>query len=358
MTLHVFNPEHEIALAFDCENITLPHAIQEFKMNLGFIPSFWANDGDYVLVEDSEFAAKSAKSVKSITADVHFIEKDELSNYTFTKVKPWGWDKCLCSYLYNAKCNGPIPNKATINIIRELSSRKQTVKLLPFLRRGLESYTVGQSFYIDSFDDVIKLISQFGEVVIKTLWSSSGRGIRYVSNHTLDKSVSGWIRNAISLQGGVTLECYYNKVKDFAMEFYSYGNGIVDYQGLSIFDTVKGHYSGNIIADEDSKLRFLLKYLSCELLTEIKTRIISYFAPLLNKVYEGPFGVDMMIVSDPSQGFYLNPCIEINMRRTMGHVANSIIHFDTDPDKIMRIVHNVNYRMKFEPIENCFVKVF
>ena len=55
--------------------------------------------------------------------------------------------------------------------------------------------------------------------------------------------------------------------------------------------------------------------------------------------YEGPFGIDMMIV----KGGLLHPCVEINLRRTMGHVALSIgrlIHLDDDDSdnrRIMRI---------------------
>ena len=36
--------------------------------------------------------------------------------------------------------------------------------------------------------------------------------------------------------------------------------------------------------------------------------------------YEGPLGVDMMLVKT-AQGIMLHPCIEVNLRRTMGYVA-------------------------------------
>jgi hypothetical protein len=40
--------------------------------------------------------------------------------------------------------------------------------------------------------------------------------------------------------------------------------------------------------------------------------------------YRGPFGVDMMIVmksGERGENCLLHPCVEINLRRTMGHVA-------------------------------------
>ena len=39
--------------------------------------------------------------------------------------------------------------------------------------------------------------------------------------------------------------------------------------------------------------------------------------------YRGPLGIDMMLVrpAAPSSAPLLHPCIEVNLRRTMGHVA-------------------------------------
>ena len=37
----------------------------------------------------------------------------------------------------------------------------------------------------------------------------------------------------------------------------------------------------------------------------------------LKDVYTGPFGVDMMILNNG----YIHPCVELNLRQTMGHVA-------------------------------------
>ena len=42
----------------------------------------------------------------------------------------------------------------------------------------------------------------------------------------------------------------------------------------------------------------------------------------------------------------------------MGHVANSLKPTDAEPARLMRIVHEVNYKLKFETLENCFVKVY
>ena len=52
MTLHIFNPEHDIALAANLSNFTAPHAGRQLRHDLGFLPALWAAEGDSVLVEN------------------------------------------------------------------------------------------------------------------------------------------------------------------------------------------------------------------------------------------------------------------------------------------------------------------
>ena len=66
----------------------------------------------------------------------------------------------------------------------------------------------------------------------------------------------------------------------------------------------------------------------------------------------------MMIVSRPDgNGFLLHPCVEINLRRTMGHVALSLTPQSLAPRQLMRIVHDVNYTLKTSVLENSFVQI-
>ena len=56
MTAHIFNPEHDIALATDLANFIAPHAGRQLRHDLGFLPALWADEGDVVLVDDIEQA--------------------------------------------------------------------------------------------------------------------------------------------------------------------------------------------------------------------------------------------------------------------------------------------------------------
>ena len=113
------------------------------------------------------------------------------------------------------------------------------------------------------------------------------------------------------------------------MEFESDGEGNVRYLGLSLFHTQNGAYTGNIIASEEEKREVLSRYIPISLLDTVQAEICRCLGSLYLGRYAGPFGVDMMLVNNCQLSiiysqFLLNPCIEINLRRTMGHVALSL----------------------------------
>lgn len=355
MKLHVFNPEHDIALAYNKPEITLPHNIQELKTNLGFLPALWANDGDCVLVDDVSFAIKALNNSKRTHSDILFLEGNDLKNTSFTEIIPWGWDLNIRSFLLSKGINEKIlPSQHSLLITRELSSRKQTKYLLTYLRRLIDGNICGESFFASSLNDFKTALNKHKDVVVKAPWSSSGRGIRYISHDSLSRSLEGWVDNIINRQGGITVEPYYNRVKDFAVEFTSDGFGDIAYCGLSLFDTVRGSYTGNVIAAEDIKRKMIQKFVSKQLLDDVITALASYFSVLFSGTYKGTFGVDMMIVAkEDGNGFMLHPCVEINLRQTMGHVANRLFN---NREEIMRIEHNVNYKLIFEYTDSRFVK--
>lgn len=363
MKLHIFNPEHDIALAYGTESITLPHAIQEFKMNLGYIPALWANDGDCVLVDDVPYALKALAKTHRCHADVVFVTIDDLKAADFSSIDPWGWDLSLRSMLsksgiiINGKDLCDVVDDRILTDVKHFSNRSHTSALLKLIRAGIEDMTCGESFYVTHPEDIFNLVEKYGQVVVKAPWSSSGRGVKYLSEKEVCPSKLGWIKNIINRQGGLCVEPYHNKVKDFAMEFYSHGDGHISYCGLSLFNTDGVSYTGNVIASESYKMELLSKYVSEEMLTRIRENIIKVFSSYLSGSYQGPFGVDMMIVSGGANGFLLNPCIEINLRRTMGHVANSVRKTNDTSVEFMHIVHDVNYLLRFDSIGKSFVKV-
>ena len=124
--LHIFNPEHDIALASNLANFTAPHAGRQLRADLGFLPVLWAKEGDVVLVENVEHAQKASRRLRRC-AGVQFasVPPQEIDG-----IQVWGWDKALKAQL-KRKGVAPslLPSDAYLEHIRLLSHRRTSARL-------------------------------------------------------------------------------------------------------------------------------------------------------------------------------------------------------------------------------------
>ena len=344
MILHIFNPEHDLALASNLSNFTAPHAGRQLRQDLGWLPALWAGENDFVLVDHVKYAQRCYGRIRTRVGggQIQFVDKTQLNRLDISEVRPWGWNLALRSFLLRYGVNAVL-SEENIAGIRELSHRRHAVSLLKSLQM---TGTTGLSCETDSMTYISECLRHDGAIVVKAPWSSSGRGIRFF-NDSLNDSQARWVRNVIDHQGSVIVEPYYHKVKDFGMEFESDGRGCVRYLGLSLFLTKNGAYKGNVLMSEEKKAEQLCRYVPAELLLKIQERVCCELGHLFKGRYEGPFGVDMMIVSQPDvNDLLLHPCVEINLRRTMGHVALSFPSFTDGLPRVMQIVLTDKYRLQ------------
>jgi hypothetical protein len=344
MKLLVFNPEHDLALAANLSNFTAPHAGRQLRADLGFIPAIWAAADDYVLVENVEDAERRFLRLTRHPFE-RFIVKEHICKHKFTAVDVWGWDLTIRAFLLRWGIDaGIMPTVSQIDTIRQLSHRRYAMQLLENLQT---SGTIGNSCETDQMEIIVDRLHSDEHLVIKAPWSSSGRGVRFMKDdvNIYDK---GWLRHVIAKQGSVMVEPYYNKVKDFGMEFVSDGCGSVSYSGLSLFQTSNGAYTGNLLAYEDEKMNLISRYIPVDLIKYVQQEICTKMGMLLKDRYAGAFGIDMMVVRhNDGDGFLLHPCVEINLRRTMGHVAISLMELCSGLPKLMMIEYNANvYKIK------------
>lgn len=342
MTLHIFNPEHDLALAANLSNFTAPHAGRQLRADLCYLPALWAGTDDYVLVEHVELARRLYGRLRARVGGGpgHFVDKNQLSSININKVEPWGWDLALRSTLIRYGVRPEVcASEEEIATIRACSHRRHATEVLrrlnweqPIEATAVEA--VEQRFLRDS------------RLVVKAPWSSSGRGVRFIDG-SLSEYHRGWIRNVILQQGSVMVEPYYPKVKDFGMEFESMPDGRIIYQGLSLFATRNGAYTGNIIASEETKMEMISRYISDSLIDTIREKVKNALEGVIGCQYTGPLGVDMMIVAKTDgNGFLIHPCVEINLRRTMGHVAIEMAKASpTGLPRVMQITLTDKYRI-------------
>lgn len=353
MTLHVFNPEHDLAMGANLANFTPPLAARRLRMGLGFIPALWAADGDAVLVDDVELARSNLKEVLTALSRpaprVHFVTTADLCGMSPQSVSPWGWDRAVCHRLLRHGVRpSSCPTEGYIDAVRSLSHRRTAAMLLPALQ---QEGTVGMARECTSAAQISAMAEALGHVVVKAPWSSSGRGVRIMHAGEEGGSLMGWIKNMLNQQGCLMVEPYYKKVKDFGMEFFSDGRGGITYLGLSLFEAEGSAYTGNMLAAESVKSAAITACLPGGLLDSVKARIQQSLAVGIGWTYTGPFGIDMMVVEgNAGTGFLLHPCVEINLRRTMGHVALSLTPADENAVMTMRIAAGNNCKLKIQAL--------
>ncbi len=329
--LHVYNPEHDIALGKNTRNFTPPKAAAMTRRAYGHFPAFWAADGDWILVDDVQHAQRMLAAETRRHADVKFVCWKDLGNISSgqlpSEILPWGWDGLLVGRLLRANplFSALVPSQEQLDTIRRLSSREFAADAVLPLLTDLTPHFIGEAHPARSMEELETVIETTGKhgvdgrVVLKSPWSCSGRGVRVVSGNVTE-SLRGWCRNILAEQHLVMVEPFFDKVCDFAMEFMSDKTEGTTYLGLNLFDTNNGAFTGNVAGTEADKCARLGKLVDVRLLDLVRQTISDITSKEFHGRYAGPFGVDMMIVRDGRE-MKIHPCVELNLRRTMGHAA-------------------------------------
>lgn len=240
---------------------------------------------------------------------------------TLSILTVWGWDARIVHQLRKRGCpEYLLPSEEQLATIRQLSSRQTAVQLLPLLTDKFKSW------WCESIEEVETLPT--GTKLYKAPWSCSGRGVFPYNRKRIEK--------IIREQGGIEVEPLYDRVADFAMEFYCEGgevhflgysamlpaslpvvdNGARTTDGGGILSTA---YGGNLVASDEFILSLLTQFVSEEEVLRVRDALIEVLRAHIAPRYTGPLGVDQMIVRNVN--YQLHPLVELNLRHTMGHVA-------------------------------------
>lgn len=301
--------------------------------DLAALPAWWAGAGDAVRapMRDGEWLCAGVQG--RLLPSLEWTEGADLSG--ISAVEPWGWSPLLLEQVHRAGVpTGMLPDAEALRRIRAGSCRCRAVELLATLRSSASAFgrewgqwLCGESFYCTDEDAVARLLARFPDTLLKASWSGSGKGLRLGRGGWVPP-LTGWCRRVLREQGGVVVEPIYNKVYDLAMEFYSDGQGRVDYRGLSRFVTTpRGTYVGNRVAPEAEHVRWLAAFLPAGLWQALRDELAARLSRMVGGDYRGPLGVDMMLCRLEGGGLCLHPCVEVNLRRTMGQVAADLSRF-------------------------------
>lgn len=336
---HLFFPENDLALASDLSNYTPPRMARATHAAGETLPMWYGRLGDVFIcngVNNSWFNAMS--EAFALRTDVFPHRPEE---YT---PRPWGWSKASRRRLIAEGFSvDRLPDDAALDAIRSLSHRRSSViiadalaALLPdfrFTPPAVEAFTV---------DEALTVIDAFGgDCVIKSPWSNAGRGIAFTRGFS-ENALAQRISDIINAYNSVLIERAFDNICDFAMLFESTDSGDVRYVGLSLFETDKrGAYMRNIVANDIILADKIAEFLPENILRPVADSLCAILSDFIGGKYRGPLGIDML-VARTNAGNILNPCVELNLRNTMGHVAHALAENVLAADKTAVFACNVN----------------
>ena len=346
--LYIFNPWHDMALANFTPYYKVSAEILRMSHDMSFLPAWYAPDDALIHVADCstvEFFRSQVAEFKDFSSE-RFV-----SDTVSCEIRPWGWSPALVHMLSAGGADiSFLPDSASLNKIRYLSGRQRCVEVLSQL--SSVGGVCGEAFCCNKLEEVRMHLEANGSLILKAPWSGSGRGLYRVCRQSWSANVEGCISRILRTQGCVMAEPIYNKVCDFAMEFYSSQEGTVSFAGYSLFETDDfGNYKQNILMSDSGIEEHLLSYgIQSATLHDVRERLIEIFSGMVSDYYTGYFGVDMMIYADDERRLQINPCVELNLRRTMGHVALSLGASEKTAGHIMQVGFDGNkHRLRVLP---------
>ena len=321
MTIFVFNPDTDYALASNSRYYTPTKGVIEMRRHLALLHNDFASEGDAILLLD-EFSDRQLKELPGyaevIRKGITIITLDRLHLYSSvaSKIIPWGWNLNLQQTLLSAGVKEDLlPDEKEINRLRELSHRRTCLPFRNRLQEILPDIRIRSAKELFTLDEVNDFISRHNEIYIKFPWSSSGRGVM-CSRGMRRELLLEWAAGSLRRQQSVMVEEAYDRAADFASEWYC-ENGKASFAGLSFFHTANdGRYMLNEEESQEMIFEKIKKYaprFNTDIINAQKIVLEEFIAP----EYNGPAGIDMLADKNGE----INPCVEINLRYTMGHVA-------------------------------------
>lgn len=330
MKLYLFNPENDVALVHGRRRFTMSPQVARLHDDGAMLPVWYAGEGDMVLAPgvDSGWLNDMRGSFR---LHPEIVE----SCHASCQGSPWGWSFDAARQLSAAGAS--VLDENRLEGIAAVSHRRVSIEIMSRLQEALP-------FRLPPVPVEITTLSELGELVadapvyVKAPWSSSGRGVFRVT--AVDDRVAARVNGIFRRQGSVIVERSLDKKCDFAMLFHTVG-GKVEWVGYSLFFNSTGDaYGGNVLASDDMIEDTLVTAgASREHLHAIRSELTGILAGVIDGVYEGYFGVDMLVTTDGM----VAPCVELNLRMTMGVVSHILVerHLASGVTGIYRVMHGL-----------------
>jgi hypothetical protein len=378
--LHYFNPGHEAAVLNGSKYYQAPFNHVKMQRELAFLPLWYAQPDDFVLVFEPvpESFLREIASLRDgrLARAVSFDELERLTEFKATDelyqqlvnqtVDVWGISPQACHFLTQLsakhRLNWTIPewkdeyrtlgSRQTAHTV--LSTLIETVpdidkNILPQFYTNLDeieqvlvqnAHKINAEAPIDRDQDNTNNTNDQNDtnytnntnkrentMLAKAPFSSSGKGLVWLPPGEMAQSERQILKGLLCKQATVSLERALDKQLDFSMHFeiapvtQGRRSSATNFIGYSLFQTnAKGAYEKSLLLSQEAIEKQLIKFISGDLLKQIRGQLLPIIDQIYAPHYRGAIGVDMLIYLDGNQT-KLHPCVEINMRKSMGYLA-------------------------------------
>ena len=315
-SIFIFNPENDLALANGGPNYTAPPFAQQLRRDLQLLPAWYAPAGSAVVCRG---AKRAQRWLDAQGLDVEAMEPEWLRGIGGCRFEPWGWSPAMLHWLegrgVGREC---LPTAAQVDCWRGLSHRRTSVAI----HRAIAAMAGGplspEPVELGCLDAVLRFAAAHPGCYVKSPWSGSGRGVYRVLQPGARDFVQ-WCSGIIRRQGAVMCEQALDRCLDFALELRcSDGDCRVD--GYSVFASdFHSQYAHGIVAGADE-----LRAMIAELYPgfgAVEQMAVEGVRRVVAARYTGWVGLDMLLYRDFGGTVGIDPCVELNLRPTMGLVA-------------------------------------
>lgn len=333
---YFFNPTCEPAIANGSPFYTAPARLRKFETDLGYLPAWLANEWDQVLVPgtlDNDYNQEMRELGFRLPELINL--KEALANPSWLaqpkgNLRPWGWSLAIHqlfkpvinSYQDEFKLSAVATwQEAHKNLYSRLTA-------LDLLTRMIGKYSINWlpeptdlPVVCFTLDQIYAEVDKRKWAVVKTPWSSSGRGLLLFPNPDQKTKNDEVLGGMLNQQGFVTIEPWFDKKVDLSYQFISKNRKIM-YMGRTFFETdSKGRYVRNLLTDTPNLPDEVSGFLEMHNAEVVQLLQAALMESGYTSLYEGWIGVDALIYKDDTGELRFQPMVEINGRFTMGAIA-------------------------------------
>lgn len=318
----LFNPSCELAVQRGSLSYTPPPLLAQLERDLRFLPLLLARSGEGVFLgRDNPNALPRRTDPFCLTTP----ERPAAASATQDTPRPWGWTRAVCHQLGLEEAARQWPTST----LRDLFSRRLSVALEERLKDNhppaFFDFSAAPAL-VASMDELRRYMASCGpRIVLKSLWSASGRGVRF---YDLDGSRPGdpeecrrHAERTLRADGALIAERRLERRAELSLMF-EWQPPLVRPLYHSLYESAPMGAFGRELCGAPPPTSHLpdgWTHLTAERLAQaleqVLPRQLQPFIPTPLTI-----GVDAMLTSPDT----LRPSVELNVRHTMGELSHAV----------------------------------